>query len=119
MEDFKKWSDLTPEEVNAIMSFKPPKYYRLFYKWYKRWIGRTIFAIILLIATLGIIYNNTSGWDFWNVLLGLFFVVVGFGVWGLSAHLVKHSYTKKFAKGLGLSLENWNHLTQGLTWWET
>jgi hypothetical protein len=116
MEKFKNWGDLSPEQTNEIMSFKPPKYYRLFYRWFKKWIGKTIFSTIILIAILGIIYNNTNGWDFWNILMGFFIFIAALGFWALSAYLVKHFYTKKFAKKLGLSLENWNYLTQHMTW---
>lgn len=115
MEKFVKWVDLTQKQREAIDWFQknPPKYYKWFYKFYKKYIGTTIFFTILAVGILGIIYNNVEA-DFWNVLLGLFFFAGGLVLWSLSAFLYKHFYTKKYAKKIGLTLKNWNYLTKGM-----
>jgi predicted membrane channel-forming protein YqfA (hemolysin III family) len=117
MSELKTWKDLSAEEIKKIIDFRPPKYYRWFYKFYKKYLSVTIVSLFLVIGILGIIYNSVE-LDFWNVLLGGFFVVMGLGLWALSSHLVKHIYTKKFAKSMGLTLENFNILTAGKAWKE-
>ena len=117
MSDLKTWQDLTAEEVRKIMDFKPPKYYRWFYHFYKKYLGTTICCLILVIGIMGIIYNNVQ-LDFWNVLMAGFLTIMGLGLWALSAYLTKHFYTKRFAKDMGLTLENWNSLTLGMKWWD-
>ena len=117
MSDFKTWQDLTPEEVRKIVNFRPPKYYRWFYSFYRKYLSTTICCLILVIGILGIIYNNIEA-EFWGVLRSGFFIVMGLGLWALSAYLTKHIYTKRFAKSMGLSLENWNALTAGMAWKE-
>lgn len=112
MEDLKKWSDLTPDQWNAIMSFKPPKYYMWFYRWYKKWIGKTIFSLIVIAGILMLIFSDSA----FDVVKGIFFGVFGLGLWALSAYLIKHFYTKKYAKNIGLTIEQWNYLTKGMTW---
>lgn len=116
MAELKKWTDLSPEETMKIINFKPPRYYRWFYQFYKKYLATTICCLILAIGILGIVYNNVQA-DFWGVLMVGFGIVMALGLWALSSYLVKHFYTKKFAKNMGLTLENWNHLTQGMSWW--
>jgi len=113
----KRWKDLSSEETRKILDFKPPKYCRWFYHFYKKYLGVTIVFSILSVAVLGIIYNN-SNLEFWNLLLGIFFFIVALGLWALSSYLIQHLSTKKFAKSMGLTLENWNYLTQGMSWWD-
>lgn len=114
MEKLIIWEDLTPEQVDKITWFRlnPPKYYKWFYKFYQKYIGKAIFLGILLIAALMIIFNDAI----FNVALGLFFGLLGLGLWSLSAYLYKHFYTKKYAKKMGFTLKQWNYLTRGLTW---
>ena len=117
MAELKKWTDLPSEVTKAIIDFKPPKYYRWFYRFYKKYLATTICCLILAIGVLGIIYNNVQG-DFWNVLMIGIGLLGALGLWALSSYLIKHFYTKRFAKNLGLTLENWNYLTQGLSSWD-
>jgi hypothetical protein len=117
MSNFKTWQDLSPGEVREIVNFRPPKYYRWFYHFYKKYLGTTICCLILVMGILGIVYNNVQ-LDFWNVLLGGFFLIMGLGLWALTSYLIKHFYTKRFAKNMGLTLENWNALTKGMSWEE-
>ena len=117
MEKFITWEELSDKQLDAITWFRlnPPRYYKWFYKFYKKYIGTTIFFTIIAVAILGIIYNNTNA-DFWNLLMGLFFFIMALGLWSLSAFLYKHFYTKKYAKKIGLTLKNWNYLTKGMAW---
>lgn len=115
MKDFKKWEDLTPEQINLIVNWKPPKYYRWFYKWYKKWIGNTIFFSIVIAGILMIIHNSLNI-DLFDVIKGIFFFAFGLVIWALTAYLTKHFATKKFAKSLGLTIENFNYLVRGMTW---
>ena len=115
MAELKKWTDLSGEEIREIVNFKPPRYYRWFYNFYQKYLSATIFGVILLIGILGIIHNE-GPWDFWNILMGGFFFVLAIGLWALSSHLIKHIYTKKFARSMGLTMENWNYLTKGMVW---
>lgn len=112
MENFKEWEDLTPEEINLIVTWKPPKYYIWFYKIYKKWIAKIIFLGIIISGILMAVFKD----DVFNVVKYLFFFIFGLGMWALTAYLIKHFATKKFAEGLGLTLKNFNYLVRGMTW---
>lgn len=104
---------LTEEQKKAIDYFKnnPPRYYKWFYKMYTKWIGNLIFFTIVGIGALMIIFNDAI----FDVVKGLFFFVMGLGLWALSAYLFKHFYTKRYAKKIGMTLKQWNYWTKGLT----
>jgi hypothetical protein len=115
MEKLKNWAMLTPEQIKAITEFRPPKYYIWFYKFYKRFLSYFFFFGIISAGILMVIHN-TLNIDLFDVIKGLFFVLFGSIFWALSAYLTKHFYTKKYAKSIGLTLENWNFLTKGMVW---
>ena len=106
------WEDLTPEQVDAITYFRlnPPKYYKWFYKFYKKYIGNVIFFGILTVGALMIIFNDAI----FNVVKGMFFALFGLVIWSASAYIYKHFYTKKYAKKIGLTMKQWNYLTDGM-----
>lgn len=112
MEKLIKWEDLTPEQVDKINWFKlnPPKYYKWFYKFYKKYIGNVIFFGILTVAALMIIFNDAI----FDVVKGMFFALFGLVLWAASASIYKHFYTKKYAKKMGLTMKQWNYLTRGM-----
>ncbi len=112
MEKIIRFADLTPDQVLRITWFRqnPPKYYKLFYKWYTKWIGKTIFIGILAVAALMIIFNDAI----FDVVRGMFFGLFGLVIWGASAKLYKRIYTKRYAKKTGLTLKQWNYLTKGM-----
>lgn len=114
MKPLKNWDDLTDEQIEAINSFRPPKYYIWFYKFYKKFLSYFFFFGIIGAGILMGIHSSTN-LDLFNAVKGLFFVLFGSMLWALSAYLTKHFYTKKYAKSIGLTLENWNYLTKGLT----
>ena len=113
MEKFITWEELSGDQLDAITWFRlnPPKYYKWFYKFYKKWIGNTIFFGIIISGALMIIFNDAI----FDVVKGIFFFLFGLVLWSASAFLYKHFYTKKYAKNIGLSLKNWNFLTKGMT----
>jgi len=110
----KNWDQLTDEQMESINSFHPPRYYIWFYKFFKKYLSYIIFFGIIKTGVLMIIHNSLNI-DIFNVIKGLFFAIFGLVIWGLSAYLAKHFYTKKYAKSIGLTLENWNSLTKGMT----
>ena len=114
MEKFINWEELSDDQLDAITWFRlnPPKYYKWFYKFYKKWIGNTIFFGIIISGALMIIFNDAI----FNIVKGIFFALFGLVLWSASAFLYKHFYTKKYAKKIGLSLKNWNYLTKGMYW---
>jgi len=116
MKILKNWDELTDEQIKAIDSFRPPKYYIWFYKFYKEFLSYFFFFGIITAGILMDIHNALNI-DLFDVIKGLFFVLFGSMLWVLSAYLTKHFYTKKYAKSIGLTLENWNHLTKGMTFW--
>lgn len=109
----KMWDDLTQEQQDAIHDFieNPPKYYKWFYKFYKKFLGSFIFFGIIAVGALMIIFNDAI----FDVVKGMFFVLFGAVIWAASAYIYKHFYTKKYAKRVGLSLKQWNFWTRGLT----
>ena len=112
MENYVTWDQLTVEQKRAIDWFKenPPKYYKWFYKFYQKYIGKAIFIGILAVGALMIIFNDAI----FNVARGMFFGILGLGLWSLSAYLYMHFYTKKYAKKMGFTLKQWNYLTKGM-----
>jgi ABC-type uncharacterized transport system permease subunit len=115
METFKTWATLSPEQIEAIDSFKPPVYYRFFYKLYKKFLSYAVYAAFLTAAVL-MVLSNSFGMDLFIAARGVFFFIMGITSWALSAYLVKHYYTKSYARKIGLSLKNWNILTAGMTY---
>jgi len=117
MEKYKTWDDLTKDQVSAINEFmeNPPKYYIWFYKFYKKFIGVTIFFSIIAVGILSIIHNN-SNLDLWNLMKSIFFLGLGLVLWSLSAFLYKHFYTRIYAKKIGLTMKDWNNVTKGMSW---
>jgi len=114
MEILKNWDELTDEQKEAIRSFRPPKYYIWFYKLYKKFLSFLLFFGIIGAGVLMVLHNFLNV-DLFSVIKGIFFVLFGVMLWLLSAYLVKHFYTKKYAKSIGLTIENWNYLTVGMT----
>lgn len=114
MEYLKNWDELTEEQKEAINSFRPPKYYIWFYKFYKKFLAYFFFFGIITAAILMALHTALNI-DLFNVVKGLFFALFVSMLWALSAYLTKHFYTKKYAKSIGLSIENWNYLTKGMT----
>ena len=114
MEKYITWEELTDDQLDAISWFaeNPPKYYKWFYKFYKKYIGNTIFFGILTVGALMIIFNDAI----FDVVKGMFFALFGLVLWSASAFLYKHFYTKKYAKKMGLTLKNFNYLTTGMVW---
>ena len=112
MEELIKWEDLTPGQVDKITWFRlnPPKYYKWFYKFYKKYIGNVIFFGILTVGALMIIFNDAI----FDVVKGMFFALFGLVLWSASAYIYKHLYTKKYAKKMGLTMKQWNYLTKGM-----
>ena len=115
MEKYVEWVDLNQEQRKAIDWFQknPPKYYKWFYKFYKKYLSRVIFGLLVSSFIL-VILHSIIDYDFFNIIKGIFFSLFGMGLWALSAFLYKHFYTKKYAKKIGLTLKNWNYLTKGL-----
>lgn len=105
---------LTEKQQEAIDWFiaNPPKYYAWFYRFYTKWIGNVIFFTIVAIGALMLIFQDAI----FDVVKGMFFFVFGLGLWALSAFLYKHFYTKRYAKKIGLTLKEWNVVTQGKEW---
>jgi len=101
----------TPEQLEAINIFDPPKYYKWFYKFYTKWIGNFIFFGIITIGALMIIFNDAI----FDVVKGMFFGLFGLVMWAFSSFLVKHYYTKRYAKKYGMTLKQWNSYTKGMT----
>ena len=104
---------LTKKQIKAIAWFieNPPTYYKWFYKFFKNVLFYIVFFLIIFAFLLAIIET-----DLFIIIKGIFFVVFTIGLWGLSAFLYKHFYTKKYAKKIGLTLEEWNIATEGMTW---
>ena len=110
--------NLSDHQISRIEWFmkNPPKYYKWFYRFYTKYIGKIIFISIILCGILMIIHNHINA-DIFNIILGFFFFAAGLGLWALSAFLYKHFYTKRFAKKeLGVTLNEWNGITHGLSW---
>jgi hypothetical protein len=110
----KNWDELTEDQIEAIESFRPPKYYIWFYKFYKKFLAYFFFFGIIGSGIL-MLLSNSLNIDIFNIIKGIFFTLFGAMLWSLSAYLVKHFYTKKYSKSIGLTLENWNYLTVGMT----
>lgn len=106
-------SKLTKKQIKAITWFmeNPPIYYKWFYKFFKNVLSYVVFFLITSAFLLGIIHE-----DIFIIIRGIFFVVFIIGLWGLSTFLYKHFYTKRYAKKIGLTLEEWNIATRGMTW---
>jgi hypothetical protein len=113
METLKNWNELSEDQVKSINSFLPPKYYIWFYKFYTRFLGYFIFFGMIMAGILMIIHNFFNI-DLFDVIKGLFFLLFSIVLWALSAYLIKHFYTKRYAKKIGLSIKNWNFLTAGM-----
>ena len=105
---------LTKKQKKAIDEFiaNPPGYYAWFYKFYTKWIGNVIFSLIFLAGLLMIIFNDAI----FGVVKGIFFVAIGLALWSFSAYIYKKIYTKRYAKKIGLTMEQWNQATQGMSW---
>ena len=112
MEELIKWEELTPEQVDKITWFRlnPPKYYKWFYKFYRKYIGTTIFLSIVLAGLLMIIFSDVS----FYVVRGIFFFALSLIMWAASAKWCKHLYSKRYAKKIGLTMKQWNYLTKGM-----
>jgi len=102
---------MTEKEKSIIRNYNFPKYYKWFYKWYTKWIGSTIFLTIVVSGILMIIFQEAA----FDVVKGLFFFGFGLVLWSLSAYLTKQIGLKRYLKGTGMSLEQWNTYTKGLT----
>lgn len=110
---------LTEDQIKAIEWFQanPPKYYKWFYKFYKKYIGITVLITFILMGILGICHNWVfKNVDFFDIIKYMFFFVFGLAMWSLVSHLYKLFYTKKYAKKIGLTLKQWNLVTVGMTW---
>ena len=110
--------DLTPEQIAAIDWFiaNPPKAYVTFYKIYKKFIGPSIFLLIVAAIIMAIIHSF-SHFDLFNAVKYVFFVAFGLGMVSLLFYLYKHFYTKWYAKTkLGWDMKMWNRCTMGESW---
>jgi len=102
---------MTEKEREIIRNYNPPKYYKLYYKWYTTWIGKTIFLLIIITAALMIIFNDAI----FDVVRSIFFGLGGLVMWAFSSYLVKTIHLRMYLKKSGMSLETWNSYTRGLT----
>ena len=74
-------------------------------------LGKEYFLGIIVIAALMIIFNDAI----FDVAKYMFFGLFGLVLWSLSAYLTKHIGLKRYLKGTGMSLQQWNTYTKGLT----
>jgi hypothetical protein len=109
----KKWNDLSNDQKKAIKSFSPPKYYIWFYKIYNKYLSSLLFFSIISAGILMIIHNIIDI-DLFNIVKGFFFFCFSIVIWAFSAYIVKHLYTKKYSKSIGLSIKEWNSVTSGM-----
>jgi hypothetical protein len=114
MEKYITWDELSKEQLAALdwFSENPPKYYKWFYKFYQKYIGKAIFFGIITVGILMLIFNDAI----FDVAKGFFFALFGLVLWSASAFVYKHFYTKKYANKMGLTLKNFNYLTKGMVW---
>jgi len=105
---------MTEKQLEVIRGYDFPKYYKWFYKFWSKYLSLSIVMIFVAIFIMMIIYNN-SNWDGFNIIKGFVFGVFGIGIWALSAYLTKTIHLKIYLKKSGMSLTEWNTLTQGLT----
>ncbi len=110
--------DLTPEQIEAIDWFmkNPPKYYKWFYPIYQKFIRYVIFLAIVAAIILGIIHTASERVDLFDTIKYIFFGDFILMLWPLGSYLFKHFYTKRFAKKIGLTMEQWNLATLGMAW---
>jgi hypothetical protein len=102
---------MTEEQKQIIRGYDFPKIYKLFYKWYTRWIGTTIFSTIVIAGLIMIIFGDIA----FDVVLGVFFFGIALVLFSLLAKSIKTIHLKRYLKKVGMSLTEWNSLTQGLT----
>lgn len=116
-EKLSKNLNLSLEQIKEIEWFlkNPPKYYKWFYKFYTKYLGKTIFFSIILCGIMMVIHHYISA-DIFDLIKYFFFFIAGLGVWTLSAFLFKSFYTKRFAKKIGMTMKEWNIATHGLSW---
>lgn len=110
----KNITNISKTQENAIQWFfkNPPRYYVWFYKFYKKWLTKIVIGVIALAGLLILLNNN----KLFAIIKGLFFMGFGLVLYSLSGFLYKHFYTKRYAKKIGMSLEEWNAEVEGLFW---
>jgi len=105
---------MTEKQKEILRGYKFPTYYKFFYKLWTKYLSTVIVSLFLVIFILMIVYNN-SNWDGFNFIRGIAFSVFGIGVLALSAYLTKTIHLKIYLKKVGMSLTDWNILTDGMT----
>lgn len=104
---------LTPKQFQTMEDFQPPKYTRILYKWWLKIINKIIWLAMVACFPVAFLQDYIPAFAIIKII---FFVIFGIGLVMLSAYLVKHFYTKKIAKSVGLTLKEWNHWSKGMTW---
>ena len=109
------FSKLTVTQEKAINNFKPPKIYCWFFKHWSKWLVKVSWLMIIIGLIVGALQEYFAPTIIWTILISIFIMSGGIGVFAFIVYLIKHFYTKKYAKSIGLSLQAWNYWAQGIT----
>jgi len=105
---------MTEKQLEVIKGYNFPKFYKLFYNIWTKYLSIIIVSLFVIIFALMIVYNQTN-WNGFNFIRGIVFGVFGIGILALSAYLTKTIHLKLYLKKSGMSLTEWNILTDGMT----
>jgi 4-amino-4-deoxy-L-arabinose transferase-like glycosyltransferase len=107
--------NLTDKQIELIEAYKFPLFYSFFFKMWEKFL-RYVMMVCMVATIILIVIAQVSYLEIFFIAgTTLFFTCFSIGLLALIANQIKQWSIKRYAKKIGLTIEEWNDATFGLT----